>query len=107
MREIPLTQDKVALIDDEDYERIAAHKWCAIRDRSQWYAARNTQRDGRNTTVRMHREILGLSLGDGMETDHRNGDGLDNRRDNLRVATHAQNQANGSLWRSNPVDSRE
>lgn len=96
MREIPLTQGKVALVDDEDYELLSAHKWYAQRDHKwdRWYALRHSRREGTRTIVRMHREILGLSPGDGMETDHRNGDGLDNRRDNLRVATHAQNGAN-------------
>ena len=42
----------------------------------------------------MHREILGLVSGDGLSTDHINHDGLDNRRLNLRICTHQQNQMN-------------
>lgn len=94
MRQIPLTQGKVALVDDEDYARLAAHKWQAKRSyysgSTLWYAQRTVQ----SRIVWMHREILGLTPGDRMETDHRNGDGLDNRRGNLRVATHSQNLAN-------------
>lgn len=104
MREIPLTQGKVALVDDEDYERLAAFKWYARYrpDRDHWCAQRNigTGSDKR-TPISMHREILGLSPGDGLKTDHRNGDGLNNRRGNLRVATDSQNQANGKLRRTN------
>lgn len=42
----------------------------------------------------MHRQILGLKASDGIKTDHRNGDGLDNRRENLRKCTNAENQHN-------------
>lgn len=47
-------------------------------------------------TFAMHRQILGLEAGDGCEVDHRNGDGLDNRRSNLRLVTRAQNKQNVS-----------
>jgi len=42
----------------------------------------------------MHREVLGLEPGDGLAVDHINGNGLDNRRENLRIADKAQNQHN-------------
>lgn len=98
MKEIPLTQGKVALVDDEDYERVAAFKWhatCSSRKR-RWYAARNaTLPDGRQTKVRMHRFILNAVTA--LQVDHENGDGLDNRRSNLRPASNGQNQHNRSL----------
>jgi hypothetical protein len=49
---------------------------------------------GRTGSVLMHRELLGLQPGDGLTGDHINGDKLDNRRSNLRVATYGENQQN-------------
>lgn len=89
MREIPLTQGKIALVDDEDYEYLSQFKWQAVRDRGLWYAVR---RSG-YTHIRMHREILGITDPD-VQVDHRNHNGLDNQRKNLRVATRSQNIAN-------------
>lgn len=104
MRGIPLTQGKVAIVDDEDYERLSSYKWCAWRrsNCAPWYAVRDVLLgDGKRATVRMHREILGLSPGRVPDVDHRNGDGLDNKRHNLRTATHSQNMANGRPHRDN------
>jgi hypothetical protein len=58
------------------------------------YARRNAQVEGKKTTVLMHREILGLVPGDGLQVDHINGNRLDNCRENLRICTHAQNHQN-------------
>lgn len=97
-KEIPLTKGKVAIVDAEDYERVAAHKWhatCSSR-RRRWYAARNvTLACGRQTKVRMHRFILNAPSA--FQVDHENGDGLDNRKCNLRKATNADNQHNRQL----------
>lgn len=92
MREVPLSHGYVALVDDEDYERVAAHRWRAhINTRSRSIYAVRTER-GR--TVWMHRFILGLGQ-DGPRVDHRNGNGLDNRRRvNLRPATRSENARN-------------
>lgn len=92
--EIPLTRGKVALVDDEDLPLVAGLKWSARRDGDNWYAAGTI--DGE--IVLMHRRILGLSRGDGVKTDHWNGDGLDNTRGNLRIASTAQNMANRRVW---------
>ena len=91
-REIPLTKSQVALIDAADYERLIQWRWCASwsKDNRQFYALRKSQ--GRN--IWMHREILGLVRGDGKEADHKNRNTLDNRRENLRIATRSQNQCN-------------
>lgn len=89
MREIPLTQGKVALVDDEDYEALSAHKWFARRTIygvDQIYAYRDRGR------ILMHREITQAI--DGVFVDHQNHNTLDNRRCNLRLCTPSQNQAN-------------
>jgi hypothetical protein len=99
MKEIPLTQGKVALVDDEDYERVMAYKWYAAMQGRQWYALRKVQRDGKQTTVEMHRFIL--DAGDSpLQVDHINGNGLDNRRVNLRLGTRSENQRNSYKHRA-------
>ncbi len=94
MKTIPLTQGKVAIVDDADYDLVSQFKWCAhLRsDGNCWYAVRGTTISPRKRRlVGMHRFILGLPKG---IVDHINRDGLDNRRSNLRVGTMSQNLMN-------------
>ncbi len=90
MKKIKLTQNKVALVDDEDYEYLNQFKWCAHKDTKTYYAKRwvNT-----NTMITMHHEIIGYPPV-GFETDHKSGNGLNNQRYNLRNVTHRQNCQN-------------
>lgn len=83
MKLIPLTQGKFAMVDDEDFDRLNQFKWYAQKTGSRCYAA-----TGRH--IYMHRVILGLS--GNIMTDHKNGNGLDNQKSNLRPATNAENQ---------------
>ena len=96
---IELTQGKFTIVDDNDYEWLSQYKWFACKDGNHWYASRNIKKDGKQTTQRMHRLILGASKGE--ITDHINRDGLDNRRANLRVCTKAQNSRNCCKYSSN------
>jgi hypothetical protein len=94
-KEIRLTRGKVAIVDDEDYPVLAQFKWMALSSTTWgiWYAARYiTGTNGKQHALLMHRVVNDTP--DGLLTDHRNGDGLDNRRSNLRTATHAQNMQN-------------
>lgn len=92
VKEIQLTQGKVSLVDDADYEWLNQWKWCAQHDHNNWYAKRAYPADGGQRTIRMHSLILGTPKG--QQTDHINSDGLDNRRCNLRICTTVQNQQN-------------
>lgn len=96
MATIHLSQGKVTVVDDEDLERCLAYTWHACygaRRAGIWYARTNIRRpDGRKTTMKLHRLLMGYPVGFGI--DHIDGDGLNNRRLNLRVATQAQNLAN-------------
>ena len=86
-----------AIVDDDDYELVSRHKWHATRKAGGdiYYAARCV-RIGKykQTKIRMHRFIVNAQ--DGVQVDHENGDGLDNRRSNLRITTNQQNQHNRS-----------
>lgn len=95
MKTIPLTRGKFAIVDDADYEYLSQFKWYVreqkhVHGPSTFYARRKSG----GKTIQMHRVILGLKPGDKLVVDHINHDGLDNRRENLRVGTHAQNVAN-------------
>ena len=76
MKTIPLTRGKVALVDDQDYDALARHKWGAVWCKPKWYAARHVGSiyKGTRQTLYMHRVIL--NPGSGFEVDHKNGDGL-------------------------------
>lgn len=99
MREIKLTQGQVALVDDEDYERVNQFKWYAQKHRNTFYAKRNVFIDGRHTTQRMHRFIMGNNLKKPM-IDHGDGNGCNNQRYNLRPCTPSENMMN-SVSRKN------
>lgn len=104
VREIPLTQGKVAIVDEEEYERLSTHKWFAhtTKRHHTFYARRNIQvGTKKQITIEMHREILGLQKGDGKIPDHKNRNGLDNRRDNLRIVSQSCNVINSRLRSNN------
>lgn len=99
VREIPLTKGYVALVDDEDFERVNAFKWTTyLRKRVDGsvivYGYRLTPRDenGSRRSIYLHRFIL--SAPDGVDVDHINGDGLNCTRSNMRIATRSQNLGN-------------
>ncbi len=87
MKEIKLTQGKLAIVDDEDYEYLNKYKWGFHRTKTNNYAISSH----RGIDLKMHRLILGLTKGDKKEVDHINRNGLDNRKENLRLCTRQQN----------------
>ena len=98
MRKIPLTGKygcgRVALVDDEDYELVSRYRWYAIISGDLIYACTSSLPStypGRSH-IRMHMLLTGWD-----ETDHENGNGLDNQRSNLRPCTRPQN-----LWNKGP-----
>lgn len=95
-REIPLTKGKVAIVDDGDYELVSAYRWCATLNDGRWYAVAHVPgsgasgRGGRN--VYLHHVIMGRRAGE--QIDHKDHDGLNNQRSNLRRVTQFQNMQN-------------
>ena len=96
-KKIKLTQGKYALVDEEDFDELNKYKWHAQKDCHTYYAKRREN----GTKVYMHRQILGLKQGDGKITDHINSNGLDNRRENLRVVSKAVNCRNHREYSDN------
>ena len=93
MREIQLTQGKVAQVDDEDFEELNQFKWCAGKYGKMHYAMRQSATlNGKRRIIRMHYAIVG-KLPD-LEIDHIDGNGLNNQKSNLRFVTHRQNGQN-------------
>lgn len=94
MREIQLTQNQVALVDDDMYEELNQFKWFANKMGNTFYAKRMSPTiNGKRHVIHMHHEILGKPP-KGLMTDHRDGEGLNNQRKNLRHVTRRQNGQN-------------
>lgn len=88
MTEIPLTQGRVALVDDLDSDRVSQFKWFAVRDRTGWYAKRKLGRK----LLPLSNFILGVPIG--VRVDHQDRNGLNAQRQNLRVCSHGENCRN-------------
>lgn len=99
-KQIQLSRGMCALVDDEDFERLASHVWhvgCSARP---WYAARNSPRgQGKRHKIFMHRELAKAQKGD--IVDHINGNSLDNRRCNLRLCDASENARNIAMRKDN------
>lgn len=94
MKEIILTQGKVALVDDADFEWLNGWKWYAGKNGKIFYAQRATPRiEGKKSSITMHVVILG-KFPKGFISDHKDGNGLNNQRNNLRYVTRRQNIQN-------------
>jgi len=87
---VPLTRGLFALVDAADIPAVAAFNWHAVRDCRTFYAATPAKRG--KPAIKMHRLLMPAPSP--LVVDHANGDGLDNRRGNLRVVTQSTNQRN-------------
>ena len=92
MKYIKLTQGKTAIVDDEDYAELIKHKWCATQKHGIWYARTKIRMGNKLIAISMHRFLLNPPKD--MQVDHKNHNGLNNRRINIRICTHAQNIQN-------------
>ena len=98
---VPVSKDLVAVVDAVDYEAVSRHCWCPLRhkdhQRTIIYAQANIEVNGEWRRVTLHRFILSAPIGS--TVDHKDGDGLNCRRGNMRLATHGQNMQNSSVRR--------
>ncbi len=92
MKTMPLSQNKLAIVDDDDFIRFGFMKWSAGHRGSGFYAFRNFNVSGKKTPMYLHRLIAGA--GKGVVVDHINHDTLDCRKSNLRICTVAENMRN-------------
>lgn len=102
MKTIPLTKGYFAKVDDEDYERFAKYRWFTgfNQDRGYPRAKRTIYKNGKAVgTEYLHRRIVDAPKG--KYVDHINGDGLDNRKKNLRICSNAENSRNSKLRKNN------
>lgn len=97
MKLIPLTQGMFAEVDDADFKWLNVWKWYAAKGGNTYYARRNIKNsDGKRSVISMHREIMNTP--DGLEVDHKDWNGLNCQRYNLKNGTHGQNQANSKAF---------
>lgn len=99
MEHILLNKNKTALVSDIDFDELKDLGWFSNKQGNTLYVVRNEKHkgEGKRRKITMHRQVLGLSKGDGKMVDHINGNGLDNRRCNLRICTGTQNQQNRKI----------
>ncbi len=92
-RRIYLGEGKYTIVDPQDFYRLNIFRWCAVKQKSLFHAVRLINGSNDITKIlSLHTEIMNPPKG--LVVDHRNRDGLDNRRDNLRFATYSQNRCN-------------
>lgn len=93
MKQIPLSRGAFAQVDDEDYDRVSAFKWSVLDRGRIWYAYRMIKLDGgQQKAIYLHRFILDTPKG--MLTDHKDHNGLNNQKSNLRICSMAENARN-------------
>lgn len=94
MKKIKLTQNKFALIDDEDFDLVSQYKWHAGLRKHTYYAF------NRRKNLLMHRLIMKVTDSK-LQIDHINRNGLDNRKKNLRIVDNRKNSLNSRPKRNN------
>lgn len=99
MKAIELTKGQVALVDDDDFILLSQYNWYASKNKYTFYAKSDVRRSHPRRKIYMHRLILNCPPG--VEVDHVDGNGLNNQKSNLRMATRSQNLSNRGLVTNN------
>ena len=95
---ITLTQSYEMEIDNEDYDKIKDYKWHTRKCKNTCYAITHIYKSNKRTTIAVHRLLINVP--ENMFVDHKDGNGLNNKKENLRICTNAQNQMN----RNKPIN---
>lgn len=96
MKSIIVKPGYIVLVDDSDYEFVSQFKWHLVSGKYTTYATRHLYVNNKRTTRTMHLDLIHPPTG--FEVDHKDRNGLNNQRDNLRIATLQQNQGNTNKW---------
>jgi len=102
MRKIKLTQGKYALVNNKDFEWLDKWKWyAAFCNKKDWHSVRGRTVGKERYIVYMHREIVGLKREDARIVDHRDHNGLNNQRYNIRICTPIENVQKRTVKKNN------
>lgn len=93
MKKLTLSKGYAAIVSNRDFAAVRLFKWTALETKHTVYAYRSVREGGKRTSLLLHRFILGIRE-PSIQVDHKDGNGLDCRRKNLRVSTISQNHAN-------------
>jgi hypothetical protein len=94
MKTLPLSQGFAASVDDADYDRVSAYKWSATKVKNTVYGIRKIRTtEGRTTSQLLHRFITGVT-DPSIDVDHKDHNGLNNQRHNLRRTVRGENDGN-------------
>lgn len=109
MRQIALTKNLFAIVDDEDFERVDFFKWYASLESrgTKHYAIRRETQNNKRVKIRMHHFVLRMTPADlplGHVVDHLNHDSLDNRKENLEIVTQEENMRRSQGWKKRSAD---
>lgn len=88
-------------VDDDDFEYLNQFKWCVVKWGRTYYTHTYVKIGDRWTSIRMHRMLLGLTIGDNRIVDHIDGNGLNNQRSNIRIVDYSQNNRNTIISKNN------
>ena len=99
MKLLPLTKDKFALVDDDDYYWLSQWNWFAVEIKNTWYARRSKKkgvlRSNEKYEIYLHRIVMRCSDID-FVIDHLDKNGLNNQKENLRMCTKSENNKHTS-----------
>jgi len=82
------------LVDEENFEELSKFNWYVRKNKHVFYVLCNIIVNENKKTLQMHRKVMGLNFGDKLIVDHKDHNGLNNRKENLRIVTHGQNMQN-------------